>query len=84
MPRLAHSFAPILLGATAAAHFLGVSESTLRTLGIPRKMLGAKRLYDHRDLIAYVDELDYEAERNKPTSDEEACDEAFGLSVSRS
>ena len=84
MPRLAPSFVPMLLGSTAAAHFLGVSESMLRTLGIPRKMLGAKRLYDHRDLVAYVDELAYEAENKKPTSDEEACDEAFGLLVSRS
>ncbi len=73
----------MLLGATAAAHFLGVSESTLRTLGIPRKVLGARRLYDQRDLVAYVDALTYEA-GGAPSTDEESCDAAFGLSASRS
>ena len=31
-------FAPRLLAAPDAAHYLSVSETTLRTLGIPRRM----------------------------------------------
>lgn len=54
-------FMPLLLTSPQAAFALGVSESTLRTLNLPRRMLGAKRLYDARDLIAYVDKLEYEA-----------------------
>lgn len=57
-----HDFAPRLMPAPAAAHYLGVSESTLRTLDIPRRALGAKRLYDRRDLDRYADSLPIEGE----------------------
>lgn len=64
------SFAPRLLPAPLAAHYLGVSETMLRTLGLPRKRLGAKRLYDRFDLDAYADELPREEPGN-------TCDEVF-------
>lgn len=53
-------FAPRLMPAPQAAHYLGVSASTLRGLGLPRRELGTKRLYDRRDLDAYADALPYE------------------------
>lgn len=53
-------FAPLLMPAPAAAHYLGVSESTLRGIGLPRKVVGAKRLYDRRDLDQWADSLPYE------------------------
>lgn len=56
----AREFAPLLMPAPAAAHYLGLSESTLRNLGLPRKMMGAKRLYDRRDLDQWADSLPYE------------------------
>ncbi len=67
-------FVPRLLPAPRAALYLGVSETTLRGLGIPRRVLGAKRLYDRHDLDAYADALALEG------SGEEAntCDGAFG------
>lgn len=66
------AFTPLLLPEPAAAAFLGVSPSKLRELGIRRKMLGAKRLYDQRDLIAYADALAYEGEGAN------SCDGKFG------
>jgi hypothetical protein len=65
-------FAPRLMPAPQAAHYLGMSASTLRTLPIPRKESGAKRLYDVRDLDAYADDLPYEGE-----SKENTCDAVF-------
>lgn len=56
------SFAPRLLPTPHAALYLGVSESTLRTLGIPRKILGGKKLYDRLELDAYANNLDTEGE----------------------
>lgn len=55
-------FTPLLMPAPQAAHYIGVSESTLRQLPIPRKMAGGKRLYDRRDLDAWADGLPYEAD----------------------
>lgn len=46
----AHFFPPRLMQANAAAHYLGVSASKLRTLGLPRKVDGANRLYELRNL----------------------------------
>ena len=50
-------FAPRLMPAPQAAHYLGVSASKLRDLPIPRRMLDGKRLYDRIDLDAYADTL---------------------------
>lgn len=51
---------PRLMPAPVAAAYLGVSETTLRGLDLPRKMLGAKRLYERADLDAYADSLPYD------------------------
>lgn len=50
-------FLPRLLPAPQAAAYLGVSESKLRTMPIPRKVLDGKRLYDRLALDAYADDL---------------------------
>jgi len=49
-----------LLGEREAAAYLGVSPGTLRKLGLPRRMLGARRLYDVADLDGFADALPYE------------------------
>ena len=56
---------PALLGEKAAAFFLGIGETKLRELGISRRKLGRRRLYDRRDLEAYVDSLPYDDEDNE-------------------
>lgn len=53
-------FPPRLMPAPQAAHYLGVSPSTLRQLPIRRRALGAKRVYDKADLDAYADALPYD------------------------
>ena len=68
------TFTPALMGEGAAAFYLGVSASTLRTLKIPRKALGKRRLYDRRDLDAFSEGLPYEDENKAVVS----CDTAFG------
>ncbi len=56
---------PALLSEKAAAFFLGgISETKLRELGLPRRKLGRRRLYDRRDLEAYVDSLPYDGEED--------------------
>ncbi len=55
-------FTPRLLPTPLAARYIGVSETTLRTLSIPRKILGGKRLYDRLELDAYVNALDTEGQ----------------------
>lgn len=54
---VALTFTPRLMPAQQAAHYIGVSVSTLRSLEIPRKIQGSKRLYDRLDLDAYADNL---------------------------
>ena len=65
--RLALEFVPRLLPAPEAARYLGVSESTLRSLGIARRVLGAKRLYDRIELDAYASSLPVEGETKEDT-----------------
>lgn len=60
-----HAFTPRLLPASAAAHYLGVSESTLRGLEIARVTIGAKRLYDVVALDNFVAGLDVEGEASE-------------------
>ncbi|SOC15942.1 hypothetical protein SAMN05877809_10884 [Rhodobacter sp. JA431] len=69
-------FTPRLMPAPEVAHYLGVSESMLRQLDLPRRMLGAKRLYDRFDLDAYASSLPIEGE----SEGESACDHLFGVS----
>ncbi len=62
---------PALLGEKAAAFFLGIGETKLRELGISRRKLGRRRLYDRRDLEAYVESLPYEGEETQIDKGEE-------------
>ena len=62
---------PALLGEKDAAAFLGIKETKLRELGLPRRKLGRRRLYDRRDLEAYVDSLPYDDEEDHPDEGEE-------------
>lgn len=68
-------FAPILMPAPQAAHYLGVSQTMLRTLPIPRVALGAKRLYRRTDLDAFAFDLPTEG---APDSEENSCDAIWG------
>ena len=71
---LASELPPRLMPAPVAARYIGVSPSTLSKLGLPRKELGAKRLYDKADLDAYADGLPYEGDSGEVNT----CDEVFG------
>ncbi|SNT76445.1 DNA-binding protein [Paracoccus seriniphilus] len=75
MSRADLSFAPRLLPSPIAAAYLGVSETKLRTLGIPRRLLDGKKLYDRLTLDAYASGLPSEGEADEV----KACDKAFGL-----
>lgn len=69
----AHAFPPRLMTSPVAAAYLGVSESTLRKLEIPRRELLSKRVYDKADLDAYADDLPYEG-----LKEGNSCDGLFG------
>ncbi|WP_225028984.1 helix-turn-helix domain-containing protein [Xinfangfangia pollutisoli] len=69
------AFAPRLLPAPEAAHYLGVSETMLRGLGLPRRVLGAKRLFDRLDLDRYASDLPYEGQADEVAE----CDRLFGV-----
>lgn len=71
---LRFDYTPRLMPAPQAAHYLGMSESKLRTLEIPRRMDGGKRVYHINDLIAYADSLPIEGEYEANT-----CDATFGV-----
>lgn len=73
----ARQFAPRLMPAPAAAEYLGISESKLRTLGLPRKQLDGKRLYERSDLDDYADRLPYEGDLT-PSTDSNTCTGKFG------
>lgn len=49
MSKASLPYQPRLLGAPEAAAYIGVSQSTLRDLGIPRRKLLGRRLYDRID-----------------------------------
>lgn len=63
---------PRLMGEEDAATFLGISRTTLRALGLPRRILGGRKLYDVIDLDAYASSL--------PTEGDGTCeaDRAWG------
>ena len=64
-------FPPRLMPAPLAARYIGVSETTLRGLGLPRRVLGGRRFYDKADLDAFADGLAYDCAANE-------CDQLFG------
>lgn len=70
MARADLTFAPRLLPSPQAAAYLGVSETTLRGLDIPRKILGGKRLYDRLALDEYASGLPTEGTQEE----ENSCD----------
>lgn len=70
---LSFDFTPRLMPGPQAAHYLGISETKLRSLSITRRVLDGKRLYHLNDLIAYADSLDAEGEAP------EACDDIFKM-----
>ena len=59
---LTFDFAPRLLPAPQAAHYLGVSERKLADLKLPRKKLDGKLVYDRIELDAYANNLATEGE----------------------
>ncbi|MGR3495386.1 DNA-binding protein [Citreimonas sp.] len=70
-------FTPRLMKAHAAAHYLGVSPSKLRTLDLPCKRDGGNVLYDRLDLDAYADALPYEGQAQDGR--DTVCDSIFGV-----
>jgi hypothetical protein len=73
-------FAPRLMRAAQAAHSLGISQSHLRTLAIPRKGEVGKpaHFYDRFDLDAYADSLETEGEAVQVAN---SCDEIWGMTA---
>ncbi|WP_102222786.1 DNA-binding protein [Acidimangrovimonas sediminis] len=76
---LTFDFTPRLLPAPQAAHYIGVSVSTLAKLPILRRELRGKRVYDRLDLDEYVSTLPYEGAPESESEEQSACDKAFGL-----
>lgn len=76
--KTALTYQPRLLPLAEAAAYLGISATTLRTLEIPRRMLGGRRVFDRLDLDAYASSLPYEGE-DRERLEAEACDKAFGI-----
>ncbi|MFG6083889.1 helix-turn-helix domain-containing protein [Paracoccus litorisediminis] len=70
------TFAPYMLSANDAAAYLGISETTLRGLPIPRKCHGSRRLYLRADLEAYAKDLPYEGDQID-SQERECCDNLF-------
>ena len=68
----APAYPPRLLPEPEAARYLGISPTTLRTLKIPRRALGRRRLYDRLDLEAFAADLPLDGES------ENTFDAAFG------
>ena len=65
---------PALMDARKAARYLSVSTSTLRKLGVPRRILRSLPRYDRHDLDLFVASLPYEDEGD---AEARKCDEAF-------
>ncbi|MBV0893357.1 helix-turn-helix domain-containing protein [Paracoccus sp. Z118] len=77
MGRADLTFQPRLMGAPEAAAYVGISQTTLLELGIPRRMLRGRRLFDRLDLDAYAGGLPYD--QQDEASEASECDKAFGL-----
>lgn len=79
MGKIDISFQPRLMSAPEAARYLGLSETSLRGLGLPRRELGRRRLYDRYDLEAFANSLSYDAETlDTAGEDQDECDRLFG------
>lgn len=75
MPRADLTYQPRLLPVAQAAAYLGVSETTLRGLPIPRKLLGGRKLYDRLALDEYASSLPSEGDADEVSE----CDRVFRL-----
>jgi hypothetical protein len=69
------TYAPRLLTAPEAAQYLGVSQTTLRSLAIPRCHLLSKRLYDRIKLDDFASNLPTDEQDDETCT---AADAAFG------
>ena len=69
--RAAISYQPRLLGEAEAARYLGISPTNLRGLGLPRRVLGGRKLFDRTDLDAFASDLPYEGEDRGSEWDQE-------------
>ena len=67
------SFLPRLLGVSEAAAYMGISETKLRSLEIPRRIMDGRRLFDRVDLDRFASDLPYENESHG----ENTCDAVF-------
>ena len=74
-----YAFTPRLVQETAAAHYLGMSPSKLRSLGLPRRVSDGNKLYDIRDLDAFADALPYEGQETWEKNEE--TDLAFEIAA---
>lgn len=65
-----------LLSAADAAEYLGISPTTLKTLGIQAKSIGRRVMWDRVDLDRFVDRMTDQpipaAEQGREQDDEEA------------
>jgi cephalosporin hydroxylase len=61
-----------------AGAYIGVSDSKLRDLPIPRKRQGRIVVYDRRDLEAYAETLPYEGQEEAFCDEMNKADEEFG------
>lgn len=80
MARADLTYQPCLLPTPPAAAYLGISETTLRGLDIPRKVLDGKRLYDRLALYEYADSLTVEGQGT--AVEVNTCRGKFGRRVS--
>ena len=75
----ARQFPPRLMQAPAAAYYLGVGETKLRTLPIPRRVFDGNRVSHINDLDAYPDSLPIEGESKRGPR---PCDDVFSEGAS--
>ena len=69
------TYPPRLLTAPEAAQYLGVSETTLRVLSLPRVHLGGKRIFDRIKLDDYASNLPTDEQEDDSCAE---ADQAFG------
>lgn len=66
------AYPPALMSTPEAATYVGLSVTTFRELGLPRKKLGARVLYDKRDLDDFIANLPYDGQEAH-----NSCDDVF-------
>jgi hypothetical protein len=61
---------PRLLGEADAARHLGIGKSMLRGIGIKRRIMRGRRLYDRHDLEEFADRCPYEGDVERDDAEE--------------